>query len=213
MAFELPDLPYEFDALEPHIDAKTMEIHHDKHHAGYVSKANAALEGTPWANKSVEEVISNLNDIPSDKRTAVRNNAGGHANHTLFWTILSPDGGGEPSGPLAEAIDKAFGSLDKFKEKFADAAASRFGSGWAWLGLGGDGKLCVCSTPNQDNPRMVGIVDCPCTPLLGLDVWEHAYYLNYQNRRPDYIKAFWNVVNWDQVGKNYTAARKVAVTA
>jgi len=207
MAFELPPLPYPADALEPHIDARTMEIHHGKHHAGYVSKANAALEGTPWADKDVNTVIANLGEISEDKRTAVRNNAGGHANHSLFWTIMGPNGGGTPSGPLASAIDKAFGSFDAFKEKFASAGAGRFGSGWAWLGVKDDGSLCVCSTPNQDNPRMTGFVDSPCTPILGLDVWEHAYYLNYQNRRPEYIEAFWNVVNWDQVARNFDAAK------
>ncbi len=207
MAFTLPPLPYPNNALEPHIDARTMEIHHDKHHAGYVNNSNAALEGTEWANKSVEEIITNLDVIPDAKRTAVRNNAGGHANHSLFWTILSPKGGGKPSGALNDAITKEFGSFDAFKEQFTKAAATRFGSGWAWLGVKNDGKLCVCSTPNQDNPRMKGLVECPCKPILGLDVWEHAYYLNYQNRRPDYITAFWNVVNWEQVGKNYTAAK------
>lgn len=207
MAFTLPPLPYANNALEPHIDARTMEIHHDKHHAGYVNNANAALEGTEWANKSVEEIITQLEVIPDAKRTAVRNNAGGHANHSLFWTILSPTGGGNPTGPLADAINKDFGSLDAFKEQFTKAATTRFGSGWAWLGVKGDGKLCVCSTPNQDNPQMKGLVECPCKAILGLDVWEHAYYLNYQNRRPDYIAAFWKVVNWDQVGKNYGKAK------
>ena len=207
MAFTLPPLPYANDALEPHIDARTMEIHHDKHHAGYVNNANAALEGTEWAGKSVEEIITQLEVIPDAKRTAVRNNAGGHANHSLFWTILSPKGGGNPTGALAEAINKGFGSVDAFKEQFTKAAATRFGSGWAWLGVKNDGKLCVCSTPNQDNPQMKGLVECPCKPILGLDVWEHAYYLNYQNRRPDYIAAFWKVVNWDQVGKNYSKAK------
>ncbi len=207
MAFTLPPLPYPNNALEPHIDARTMEIHHDKHHAGYVNNANAALEGTEWANKSVEEIITNLDVIPDAKRTAVRNNAGGHANHSLFWTILSPNGGGKPGGAVADAINKDFGSFDAFKEQFTKAAATRFGSGWAWLGVKNDGKLCVCSTPNQDNPQMKGLVECPCKPILGLDVWEHAYYLNYQNRRPDYITAFWNVVNWEQVGKYYTVAK------
>lgn len=207
MAFTLPALPYAPNALEPHFDARTMEIHHGKHHAAYVNNANAALEGTEWANKSVEEVITHLDAIPDAKRTAVRNNAGGHANHSLFWTILSPRGGGKPTGPLAEAINRDFGSFDAFKEQFTKAAATRFGSGWAWLGVKGDGKLCVCSTPNQDNPQMKGIVECPCTPILGLDVWEHAYYLHYQNRRPDYIAAFWNIVNWDQVGKEYGKAK------
>ncbi len=207
MAFTLPSLPYAPNALEPHIDARTMEIHHGKHHAAYVNNANAALEGTEWANKGVEEVITHLDAIPDAKRTAVRNNAGGHANHSLFWTILSPKGGGKPTGPLAEAINRDFGSFEAFKEQFTKAATTRFGSGWAWLGVKADGKLCICSTPNQDNPLMKGIVECPCKPILGLDVWEHAYYLNYQNRRPDYIAAFWNVVNWEQVGKNYAKAK------
>lgn len=197
MAYTLPDLPYSFDALEPHIDARTMEIHHDKHHAGYVAKLNAALEGTDLADKPVEAVIADLNAVPEDKRTAVRNNGGGHANHSLFWTILSPDGGGEPSGDLAEAINTTFGSFDAFKEEFSNAAATRFGSGWAWLSKDDD-KLVVESTPNQDSPLMEGR-----TPILGLDVWEHAYYLHYQNKRPDYINAFWNVVNWDEVARRY----------
>ena len=205
MAYTLPDLPYANDALEPHIDARTMEIHHDKHHAGYVAKLNAAVEGLdvpdcPFA------LCANLDAIPEDKRGAVRNNGGGHANHSLFWSILSPDGGGSPDGDLGAAIDSAFGSFDAFKEKFAAAAATRFGSGWAWLGVKGDGSLCVCSTPNQDNPVMCSLVDCACKPILGLDVWEHAYYLNYQNRRPDYIAAFWNVVNWSAVAANYAKA-------
>ena len=208
MAYTLPDLPYAKDALEPHIDAKTMEIHHDKHHAGYVSKVNDAIAGTDLENKSVEDLISDLSAVPDDKRGAVRNNGGGHANHSLFWTIMGPGGGGEPSGDLASAINDAFGSFDAFKEKFSAAAATRFGSGWAWLGVGSDGKLCVCSTPNQDNPLMgSSVVDCPCTPILGLDVWEHAYYLNYQNRRPDYIAAFFNVINWDEVAKRFAAAK------
>ena len=200
MAYTLPDLPYSFDALEPHIDARTMEIHHDKHHAGYVKKVNAALEGTDLADKPVETVIADLNAVPEDKRTAVRNNGGGHANHSLFWTILSPDGGGEPSGDLAEAINATFGSFDAFKEEFSNAAATRFGSGWAWLSKDGD-KLVVESTPNQDSPLMEGR-----TPILGLDVWEHAYYLHYQNKRPDYIDAFWNVVNWDEVSRRFSEA-------
>ena len=205
MSFTLPELPYSFDALAPHIDAKTMEIHHGKHHAAYIAKANAALEGTEWAGKPVEDVIRNLDKLPKDKQTAVRNNAGGHANHSLFWQILAPagkGGGGAPSGPLADEISKVFGSFDSFKEKFADAAATRFGSGWAWLGLDENGKLHVGSTPNQDSPIMMGH-----TPILGLDVWEHAYYLNYQNRRPDYINAFWNVVNWTKVAELYAAAK------
>ncbi|MFG0274841.1 MAG: superoxide dismutase [Phycisphaerales bacterium] len=210
MPFTLPDLPYDKAALEPHIDANTMEIHHGKHHAGYVQKANTALEGTAFAGKPVEEVISHLSDIPADKMTAVRNNAGGHANHALFWSVLAPagkGGGGAPDGPLADAITKAFGSFDDFKSKFADAAATRFGSGWAWLCVKGDGSLAVCSTANQDNPRMgEKIAGCAGAPILGLDVWEHAYYLKYQNKRPDYISAFWNVVNWKQVGENFKKA-------
>ena len=202
MAFELPQLPYAYDALEPHIDKETMNIHHTKHHNTYVTNLNAALEGNDeLLNNSVEEVIANLDAVPEAKRTAVRNNGGGHANHSLFWKLLSPNGGGEPTGELAEAINKKFGSLDKFKEEFATAAAGRFGSGWAWLVVN-NGELEVTSTPNQDNPIMEGK-----TPILGLDVWEHAYYLNYQNRRPDYIKAFWNVINWDEVAKLYSAAK------
>ena len=207
MAYTLPDLPYAKDALEPHIDARTMEIHHDKHHAGYVTKVNAALEGhADLAAKSVEDLIADLASVPADIRGAVRNNGGGHANHSLFWKVLGPNGG-SPEGDLAAAIDEAFGSLEQFKEKFANAAATRFGSGWAWLGVTADGSLVVTSTPNQDNPLMKGFVDVECTPILGLDVWEHAYYLNYQNRRPDYISAFWNVVNWDEVAKNFAAAK------
>jgi Fe-Mn family superoxide dismutase len=207
MAYTLPDLPYAKDALEPHIDARTMEIHHDKHHAGYVAKVNDAIAGTDLEKKTVEELISDLSAVPEDKRGAVRNNGGGHANHSLFWTVMSGDGGGTPTGDLATAIDAAFGSFDAFKEKFSTAAATRFGSGWAWLGVC-DGKLCVCSTPNQDNPLMgKGIVDCPCTPILGLDVWEHAYYLNYQNRRPDYVEAFFNVINWPEVARRFAEAK------
>lgn len=202
MAFELPQLPYAYDALEPHIDKETMNIHHTKHHNTYVTNLNNALQGNEeLLNKSVEEVISNLDAVPESARTAVRNNGGGHANHSLFWKLLSPNGGGEPTGELAEAINQKFGSYDKFKEAFAAAGAGRFGSGWAWLVLN-NGELEVTSTPNQDNPLMEGK-----TPLLGLDVWEHAYYLNYQNRRPDYISAFWNVVNWDEVAKLYAAAK------
>jgi len=200
MAFDLPDLPYSYGALEPHIDARTMEIHHTKHHAAYVANANKALEGTEWANKDVVDVIRNLSDLPAEIRTAVRNNAGGHANHSLFWSILTPAGDEEPTGELAAAIDADLGGLEAMKEAFQNAAMTRFGSGWAWLGVK-SGKLCVCSTPNQDNPLMAGVVDCPCTPILGLDVWEHAYYLHYQNRRADYVKAFWNVVDWATVGE------------
>ena len=204
MAFELPPLPYAEDALEPHIDARTMGIHHDKHHAAYTNKLNAALEGHPdLAGKSIEELLGNLNAVPEAIRTTVRNNGGGYANHNLFWEIMSPRGGGEPSGELAAAINQACGSFAAFKEQFAKAAATRFGSGWAWLCVGRDGKLAVTSTPNQDTPLMDGQ-----TPVLGLDVWEHAYYLNYQNRRPDYITAWWNVVNWDSVAAKYAAAKK-----
>jgi Fe-Mn family superoxide dismutase len=201
MAHELPGLPYAFDALEPSIDARTMEIHHGKHHAGYVSKLNAALDGhADLQQKSVEELLAGIQTLPDAIRTAVRNNGGGHANHTLFWTVMSPDGGGEPSGPLADAITKAFGDVAGFKQRFSDAAAGRFGSGWAWLVVAG-GSLAVESTPNQDSPIMEGKV-----PILGLDVWEHAYYLKYQNRRPEYIEAWWNVVNWDEVSKRFAAA-------
>ncbi|NLN26816.1 MAG: superoxide dismutase [Firmicutes bacterium] len=203
MAHTLPALPYPHDALEPHIDAQTMEIHHGKHHAAYVNNLNAALEKAPeLKDKSVEELIADLDSVPEAIRTAVRNNGGGHANHSLFWEILSPNGGGTPTGEIAEAINKAFGSFDKFKEEFSAAAAGRFGSGWAWLVLKKDGELAIYSTPNQDSPIMQGD-----TPLLGLDVWEHAYYLKYQNRRPEYIAAFWNVVNWDKVNELYKAAK------
>ncbi|WPP52195.1 superoxide dismutase [Catalinimonas niigatensis] len=202
MAFKLPDLPYSFDALQPHIDAKTMEIHHGKHHGAYVSKLNGAIEGTPQANMSLEELMKSIGSLSP----AVRNNGGGHYNHSLFWTIMSPNGGGKPSGELAQAIDKAFGSFDKFKEEFDNAAATRFGSGWAWLIVDNSGMLKVTSTPNQDNPAME-IAETKGTPILGLDVWEHAYYLNYQNKRPEYISAFWNVINWDEVSKRFAAAK------
>jgi len=203
MAYELPSLPYAYDALEPHIDAKTMEIHHTKHHQGYVTKVNAALEKHPeLASKSIEDLMSDLNSVPEDIRGAVRNNGGGHANHSLFWTVMSPNGGGTPSGEVAEAINKAFGSFDEFKTKFADAAATRFGSGWAWLCVKSGGEVHVESTPNQDTPLSDGH-----TPIMGIDVWEHAYYLNYQNRRPDYVSAFWNVIDWDAVEKRYQAAK------
>ncbi len=201
MAFELPALPYAHNALEPHIDARTMEIHHGKHHAGYTNNLNSALEGTDWASRSIEEILANLDKVPADKRTAVQNNGGGYANHCLFWEVMSPNGGGAPSGALADAINSAFGSFDAFKEQFSTAAKTRFGSGWAWLVVDG-GKLSVTSTPNQDTPLMEGK-----TPILGLDVWEHAYYLNYQNRRPDYVAAFWNVVNWAKVAELFAAAR------
>jgi len=200
MAYELPPLPFAHDALEPHIDAKTMEIHHGKHHQGYVNKVNAALEGTGLEGKSIEEVVGNLAAVPEEKRGAVRNNGGGHANHSLFWSILSPTGG-SPGGDIAAAIESELGGFEKFKADFSTAAGTRFGSGWAWLSVDG-GKLVVESTPNQDSPLMEGR-----TPILGLDVWEHAYYLNYQNRRPDYVAAFFNVVNWDAVAANYAAAK------
>ncbi len=206
MAFELPSLPYSLDALEPHIDARTMEIHHGKHHAAYVANANKALEGTEWSDKDVTEVIRNLGAIPGDIRNAVRNNAGGHANHSLFWSILTPNSSGAPSAELAAAIDADLGGMDAMKETFQKAAMTRFGSGWAWIGVN-LGKLAICSTPNQDSPLMTGVVDCPCTPILGLDVWEHAYYLHYQNRRADYVGAFWNVVDWDAVAERYAAAK------
>jgi Fe-Mn family superoxide dismutase len=207
MAYSLPELPYAHDALEPHIDAKTMEIHHGKHHAGYVTKVNAAIEGTDLESKSVEDLISGLASVPADKQTAVRNNGGGHANHSLFWTVMGPGKGGNPSGDLAAAIDSTFGSFDAMKEQFATAAAGRFGSGWAWLYVDG-GSLKIGSTANQDSPLMgADIAGISGTPILGLDVWEHAYYLHYQNRRPDYISAFWNVVNWDAVADRYAAAK------
>ena len=201
MAYSVPDLAYAFDALEPHIDARTMEIHHDKHHAAYVTNLNAALEGTEWMDRPIEAVLANLEIIPEDKRAAVRNNGGGHANHTLFWEIMGPDGGGEPSGDLAAAITDTFGSLDGLKTQVNDAGVKRFGSGWTWLVWDGTG-LAVRSTANQDSPISESQV-----PLLGIDVWEHAYYLNYQNRRPDYLAAWWNVVNWAEVGRRLEAAR------
>jgi Fe-Mn family superoxide dismutase len=200
MSFKLPELPYAYDALEPHIDARTMEIHHSKHHAGYTNKLNAAIEGTDLASKSIEEILANV-----DGNAAVRNNGGGFYNHSLFWSVMSPNGGGTPSGELADAINTAFGSFEAFKTEFSKAAGTRFGSGWAWLCSTKDG-LKVCSTANQDNPLMN--VGCECgTPILGLDVWEHAYYLNYQNRRPDYVSAFFNVIDWDAVNTRYQAAK------
>jgi Fe-Mn family superoxide dismutase len=198
MSFELPKLSYAYDALEPHIDARTMEIHHSKHHNGYTSKLNAAIEGTDLAGKNIENILANL-DMSNG---AVRNNGGGFYNHCLFWEVLSPDGGGEPSGDLADAINEAYGNFEAFKDAFSKAAATQFGSGWAWLCVHEGGKVEVCSTPNQDNPLMPG-VSCGGTPILGLDVWEHAYYLNYQNRRPDYINAFFNVINWNEVSAKY----------
>jgi Fe-Mn family superoxide dismutase len=199
MAFELPNLPYNHDALEPHIDTRTMEIHHGKHHAGYTSKLNAAVAGTELEGKSIEEILSS-----GTLSAGIRNNGGGFYNHSMFWEVMSPNGGGSPSGDLATAIDAAFGSLDAFKETFSNAAATRFGSGWAWLCVK-NGKLAVCSTANQDNPIMKG-VNCEGTPIMGIDVWEHAYYLNYQNRRPDYINAFFNVINWEKVADNFAKA-------
>ena len=202
MAYSLPQLPYEYDALEPHIEKETMNIHHTKHHNTYVTNLNAALEGQEeLAAKSLEDLLADIESVPENIRTAVRNNGGGHANHTLFWEILSPNGGGQPEGELAEAITAKFGSFESFKEEFAKAATTRFGSGWAWLTVK-DGELELYSTANQDSPLMEGK-----TPILGLDVWEHAYYLNYQNRRPEYINSFWNVVNWDEVTKRYAAAK------
>ena len=198
MAFQLPDLPYAFDALEPNIDARTMEIHHDKHHAGYTTNLNNAIAGTDLEGKSIEEILKNISKHP----TAVRNNGGGYWNHDLFWKVMSPNGGGNPKGAIADAINRDFGSYEEFKKQFTAAAGSRFGSGWAWLIKDGSGKLSITSTPNQDNPLM-DVADAKGTPVLGLDVWEHAYYLNYQNRRPDYISAFYNVINWDEVNRRY----------
>jgi superoxide dismutase, Fe-Mn family len=201
MAYEVPPLPYDYAALEPTIDEQTMRLHHDKHHQAYVDKANGALEGTEWADKPIEEVIANLDSLPDDIRGPVRNNGGGHLNHSNFWENMSPDGGGEPSGELGDAISAAFGSFDAFKEQFEAAGANQFGSGWAWLVLDG-GELKVTSSANQDNPITGG-----ATPLVGNDVWEHAYYLNYNNRRPEYLKAWWNVVNWEKVAERYAAAK------
>jgi Fe-Mn family superoxide dismutase len=205
MPFTLPDLPYPKDALEPNIDARTMEIHHDKHHQAYVTNLNNAIAGTDLDGKNIVDILKNINSVPANIKTAVQNNGGGHANHSLFWQVLGPKGGGAPSGDLAKAIDQAFGSLDALKEKMNQAGATRFGSGWSWLVVKPNGNLEVYSTANQDSPYMQGD-----TPIFGIDVWEHAYYLLYQNRRPDYLKAIWNAVNWDQVAKNYAAAKKVA---
>jgi superoxide dismutase, Fe-Mn family len=203
MAYQLPPLPYDYNALEPHIDEQTMRIHHDRHHQTYVNNVNQALEKYPdLANKSIEDLISNLSGVPEDIRTAVRNNGGGHANHTLFWEIMGPNGGGQPSGELADAINQAFGGLDQLKQQVNQAATTRFGSGWGWLSVESGGGLRVESTPNQDSPLMEGR-----TPILGVDVWEHAYYLKYQNRRPDYLAAWWNTVNWDNVAQRYAKAR------
>jgi superoxide dismutase, Fe-Mn family len=207
MGYEVPDLPYAYNALEPHIDEQTMRIHHDKHHQAYVDKANAALEGTEWADKPVEAVLANLSSLPADKQGPVRNNAGGHANHSLFWTVLSPSGGGTPSGDLASAIDSTFGGFDALKQQLTDAGVNRFGSGWSWLVVD-DGALKVTSTPNQDSPISDGQ-----TPILGIDVWEHAYYLKYQNKRHDYLAAIFNVIDWSAVAERYTAARSAHTTA
>ncbi|MFP4143575.1 MAG: superoxide dismutase [Phycisphaeraceae bacterium] len=213
MPFTLPDLPYSHDALEPAIDAQTMQIHHEKHHGGYVKKLNAAIEGSEWDNKPIEQILSSLDQVPRDKKTAIRNNGGGHYNHSLFWPLMAPGGhaGGKPTGALAEAIEAELGGFEKFKDEFSKAAANRFGSGWAWLIVNEpDGKLAVTSTKNQDNPIMRGLDDdegLKGQPVLGLDVWEHAYYLKYQNRRPDYIEAWWNVVNWEKANELYQKAR------
>ena len=207
MPYTLPSLPYPHNALEPHIDARTMEIHHGKHHQAYINNVNAALEGNPLGEQPVEKLIANLAKVPDDKRTAVRNNGGGHANHSLFWTVMKPNGGGKPTGDLGAAIDGQLGGFDAFKDAFAKAAATRFGSGWAWLYVNKEGHLAVGSTANQDSPLMgQAIAGIEGTPILGLDVWEHAYYLHYQNRRPDYISAFWSVVNWEEVARRYAAA-------
>jgi Fe-Mn family superoxide dismutase len=201
MPFEVPPLPYDYDALEPHIDEQTMRLHHDKHHQAYVDNANKALEGTDWADRPVEEVLQSIDSLPEDIRMAVRNNAGGHANHSFFWEIMSPQGGGEPEGELANAINSTFGGVQQLKEQVNDAGVKRFGSGWTWLVLDGD-SLAVTSTPNQDTPLSEGK-----TPILGIDVWEHAYYLSYQNRRPEYLEAWWNVVNWPEIARRYETER------
>lgn len=207
MPFELPALPYATTALEPSIDAKTMEIHHDKHHAAYVTNLNKALESAPeFASKSLDELIGNLAAVPEGIRGAVRNNGGGHWNHSFFWTLMAPSAGGEPTGKLAEAIVATFGSFEEFKAKFEAAGLARFGSGWVWLSVKPDKSLCICSTPNQDNPLMTGVAECPGTPVIGCDVWEHAYYLHYQNLRAAYLKAWWNTVSWAAASKNYDAA-------
>ncbi len=203
MAFTLPALPYAVEALEPHIDAMTMTIHHSKHHAAYVNNLNAALAGKPEENMSIDEIVKNISKFPMP----VRNNGGGHYNHSMFWTLMKANGGGTPTGAIADAINAAFGTFDSFKEKFSQAGITRFGSGWAWLGVDDSKKLCVCSTPNQDNPLM-DIAEVKCNPILGMDVWEHAYYLKYQNRRPDYVAAFFNVINWDEVNRRFAEASK-----
>lgn len=208
MAYTLPNLPYAHDALEPHIDARTMEIHHGKHHQTYVTKLNEAVQGTPFASIPVDELIADLAKLPDNIRTAVRNNGGGHSNHSLFWKLMAGNGGGEPKGDLAEAIKSEFSGFAGFKEKFAQAATTRFGSGWAWLVVTANGRLAVTSTPNQDSPLMKGVADVTGAPVLGLDVWEHAYYLNYQNRRPDYISAWWNVVNWNEAAERFAMIKR-----
>jgi Fe-Mn family superoxide dismutase len=205
MAFELPPLPYAYDALTPSIDEETMHLHHDKHHAAYVNNLNTATEGTPFADMSIDELVRNLNMVPDDKRTAVRNNGGGHYNHSMFWEIMRPGGGGAPQGQIAQAIDDAFGGFDALKTEFNKAGVGRFGSGWVWVIIGSDGKLAIVSTPNQDNPLMSGIVETTGYPVFGNDVWEHAYYLKYQNRRPEYLDAWWNTVNWDAINQRYNS--------
>ena len=205
MPFELPPLTYAYDGLEPYIDDETMHLHHDKHHAAYVNNLNAATEGTAFNNMSIDELVRNLNLVPNDKRTAVRNNGGGHYNHSMFWQIMKPGGGGAPQGQIAEAINASFGSFDALKDQFNKAGAGRFGSGWAWVIIGPDGKLAVTSTPNQDNPLMAGFVETTGFPVFGNDVWEHAYYLKYKNVRPDYLAAWWNTVNWDEINQRYNA--------
>jgi Fe-Mn family superoxide dismutase len=207
MAFELPPLPYDYAALEPHIDEQTMRLHHDKHHQTYVTNLNAAVQGTEFESMRPEELMANLARVPEEKRAAVRNNGGGHVNHTLFWEIMGPGGGGQPTGAIADAITQGFGSFDAMKEAVNKAGAGRFGSGWAWVVLGTDGTLQVTSTPNQDNPYMVGMVEVTGHPILGVDIWEHSYYLKYQNRRPDYLAAWWNTVNWEAVNRRYEQAR------
>ena len=207
MAFTLPPLPYDPGALEPTIDAQTMTIHHDKHHNTYVTNLNAAVQGTEFENMEIDQLVANLDRVPAEKRTAVRNNGGGHWNHSMFWQIMGPGGGGAPSGEVARAIDEAFGSFEAMKEQVNKAGAGRFGSGWAWVIVGADGKLAVTSTPNQDNPLMTGVAEQTGTPILGVDVWEHAYYLKYQNRRPDYLAAWWDAVNWSAVDERFRQAR------
>ncbi len=211
MAFELPPLPYAYDGLEPTIDVETMHLHHDKHHQAYVNNLNAAVEGTDFANMSIDELVRNINLVPAEKRAAVRNNGGGHYNHSMFWEIMKPGGGGAPSGVIASAINEAFGSFDALKAEFNKAGAGRFGSGWAWVIIGSDGKLAVISTPNQDNPLMTGLVETTGYPVFGNDVWEHAYYLKYQNRRPEYLEAWWNTLNWDAINERYAAGKSSIV--